>query len=901
MMQEPKKMKRTDSAVSEMIGSVMLISVVVTAIAIIGVVLTSQPPPQKIPALDAIISSNGKNIIGIYHGGGDTVSRQEITILVDGVDRTSNFTIRGSGWTTWSQGETLDYISGSLPGKVQIIYNGGSSQTVLVSADFASGMPTSVLTAIPTPVAAAMVTGITPNVGITGSSISTSISGSGFVNGATVTLTRGASILTATNIMVVSQNQVTCGINLYGAATGQWTVVVTNPGSLPGTLANGFTVIPAGPAPAVSRITPNSGTSGSVVSIGNLTGTYFVSGALVKLSRLGNPDLFASNVNVLDSTNLTCTLTLPAGTSPGSWDVTVINTDGQSGLLSNGFRVDNPGLTVTGITPNSGISDSSVAVTNLAGTGFETFATVRLNSSSYPAIPATGVVVVNQNQISCVFDLTGAPFGIRNIVVTNTDGREGMLVNGFTIAANAPAITGISPNTGVQGTAVSGITLAGSGFQNNAMISLTRSGYANITANTVAFVSPSQITCSFNLTDAATGSWNIVVTNPDNQSGSLANGFTVNPPTSPEVSAILPVSSLQITPVSITIAGSGFQNGANVTLVKGGDPIQVGSSVVVVSPNLITCQFNLVGDTPGPWDVVITNSDGQSGNLPGALLVKSPLPTVTAITNITQVRGWTVIERVSGTNFLSGAVVRFVNSTAGPDIIATNVNVVSATQITCKFDLAGATAAKRSVTVTNPYSDTGTLANGFTVTGAAPVLSVRAPTSANRGWPVGLTLTGTGFQPGATVKLTRSGYSDIIATGVTAVSPTQITCTFNLLGATSGTWNIMVTNTDGQSSGTVTFTVNAVTPAFTSNAPATGARSAAPTITIIGTGFQPGATVTYTRAPTTISLTNINVISPTQITGTLVIPAGATTGLYSVTITNTDSSTVTSANKFTVT
>ena len=111
----------------------------------------------------------------------------------------------------------------------------------------------------------------------------------------------------------------------------------------------------------------------------------------------------------------------------------------------------------------------------------------------------------------------------------------------------------------------------------------------------------------------------------------------------------------------------------------------------------------------------------------------------------------------------------------------------------------------------------------------------------------------------------------------------------------------MVTNTDGQSSGTMTFTVNAVTPTFTSNAPATGARGTAPVLTITGTGFQPGVTVSYTRAPTTITLTNVNVVSPTQITGTLIIPAGATTGLYSVTVTNTDSSTVTSASKFTVT
>jgi hypothetical protein len=43
----------------------------------------------------------------------------------------------------------------------------------------------------------------------------------------------------------------------------------------------------------------------------------------------------------------------------------------------------------------------------------------------------------------------------------------------------------------------------------------------------VNVVSPTQITCNFDLTGVATGAWNVVVTNPDTQSGTLTNGFTV--------------------------------------------------------------------------------------------------------------------------------------------------------------------------------------------------------------------------------------------------------------------------------------------------------------------------------------------------------------------------------------
>jgi hypothetical protein len=809
-MKAQKKNQGDDSAISEVIGSVLLISVVVAAVAIIGVVLTSQPLPQKIPALDAIISSNGNDTIRIYHNGGDALLRQEIAILVDGADRTSGFTIRGTNWTRWSQGESLDYTYGALPGKVQIIFLGGSVQTVLVSTDFAGGMPTFIPTAVPTPGEAAMVTGINPNIGITGSSIPTMISGAGFVNGAAARLVMGSAVIPATNILVVSPNQIICVFNLNGAMTGQWNVTVTNPGSAPGTLVNGFTVIPAGPAPTILRITPDFGNSGSSVSIRNLTGTNFISGASVRLSRTGNPDLYASDVIVLDTTNLSCTLTLPAGTSPGLWDVTVTNTDGRSGVLPNGFMVNSPGPVITTISPDSGITGDTITITSIAGSGFQNGATVTLNSSSAPDIVASGIVVVNQNQVSCTVNLAGASLGARNVVVTNPDGRIAVLPNGFLVKGTGVFVSGISPSYGVVG------------------------------------------------------------------------------------STVVPVS----------VGGNGFISGATVRLNKTGDPDIMATGVNVGSSNLITCSISLpAGATPGLWNVVVINADGQAGMLTAGFRVRTPTPAVTAITPNTQVRGWNVsITNLAGSNFRSGANVSLVNSSAGPDIVASNVVVVSATRITCSFNLAGATAATRNVTVTNPFSDSGTLMNGFTVTGNAPTLTARNVSSGNRGWPVGVSLTGTGFQPGATVRLTRAGYPDIPATGVTVVSPAQTTCSFNLPGAAAGTWNIQVTNPDGKTSGTLTFTINSPAPAISTSTPATGVRGTSVSIIrLTGTGFQPGALVDYYSGLTRINLTDITVISGTQISGTLNIPSTTTAGSYGVRVINTDGNSGSRTGRFTIT
>jgi len=60
-----------------------------------------------------------------------------------------------------------------------------------------------------------------------------------------------------------------------------------------------------------------------------------------------------------------------------------------------------------------------------------------------------------------------------------------------------------------------------------------------------------------------------------------------------------------------------------------------------------------------------------------------------------------------------------------------------------------------------------------------------------------VTITGSNFQPGATVLLQQGG-SSILATGVTVVDETHITCTFDLSGQPLGAWDVVVTNPDSR-------------------------------------------------------------------------------------------------------
>jgi len=89
--------------------------------------------------------------------------------------------------------------------------------------------------------------------------------------------------------------------------------------------------------------------------------------------------------------------------------------------------------TVLQIIPGSGYNNTSVNIINVTGTAFLNGATIKLNGTGFSDIPATDVTVVSPEQITCSFNLSGLPAGFRNVVVTNSDGNNGMLAGGFRV------------------------------------------------------------------------------------------------------------------------------------------------------------------------------------------------------------------------------------------------------------------------------------------------------------------------------------------------------------------------------------------------------------------------------------------------------------------------------------
>lgn len=123
------------SGVSELIGGILMVTVVVAAVAIIGVFLFSQATPQKIPDVNFMTGTNAaSSSLYLYHNGGDTLKKGDFAVVIDNQAPRTDYII-SDGSNEWSVGKNLMLGITSPPKMVSIIYTGtGSGGVVLRSA-----------------------------------------------------------------------------------------------------------------------------------------------------------------------------------------------------------------------------------------------------------------------------------------------------------------------------------------------------------------------------------------------------------------------------------------------------------------------------------------------------------------------------------------------------------------------------------------------------------------------------------------------------------------------------------------------------------------------------------------------------------------------------------------------
>jgi hypothetical protein len=172
--------------------------------------------------------------------------------------------------------------------------------------------------------------------------------------------------------------------------------------------------------------------------------------------------------------------------------------------------------------------------------------------------------------------------------------------------------------------------------------------------------------------------------------------------------------------------------------------------------------------------------------------------------------------------------------------------------------------------------------------GKAPVIAKMSPVFSPKDMVVSATITGENFQNGATVKLYKAGSVPISGT-VSLVTAFSITCNFNLNGKSEGSYNLIVTNPDGQSDSVqAMFTIGEVSPIIAGVYPVNAAVNDKIPLIINGQNFRTEVKVSFSKNTTELVCDAPLSMESAQIHCTLDLSKsrGASAGDWTVTVIN---------------
>src|SRR5207244_6628147 len=296
---------------------------------------------------------------------------------------------------------------------------------------------------------------------------------------------------------------------------------------------------------------------------------------------------------------------------------------------------------------------------------------------------------------------------------------------------------------------------------------------------------------------------------------------------------------------SVTITGTNFTAASTVKFgltTASGVVVNSSTSITVPSPATLT---------PATVDVSVTNTAGTSPTSGADQSTYNAVqPAVTSISPTSGPTGGGTSVAITGTNFINGATVAF-----GLTASAT-VTVNSATSITAVSPPTLSPGTVDVIVTTSGGTSTNTVADDFTYTAVTPSVSSVSPNNGPSGGGTSVTITGTNFITGATV-----AFGATAATNVTVVSSTSITATSPATISPPSTVDVRVTTSGGTSPIVAAdhFTYNVAQPVVTSLNPTSGPTAGGTSVTITGTNFITGATVSFGGT----AATSVTLNSPT--------------------------------------
>lgn len=223
--------------------------------------------------------------------------------------------------------------------------------------------------------------------------------------------------------------------------------------------------------------------------------------------------------------------------TPGKKDVVVLNGNGLSGALKDGFEYKVPEKypRITGIDPSKGPAYGGIEV-NIYGENFLSNAKVFIGENE------AQVTLVEPNHVKII--LPPGELGVKDVIVINPDTGIDVLEEGFTYV-DFPKIEKIEPSEGpVEGGTE--ITITGKNFKQGLVVLI-----GGKTAQNVNVLGDTKITAK--TPPHTAGYKEVKVINPDGAEATLKDGFYYKPPrTKPEAPANLWASGFDKTTIKLS-------------------------------------------------------------------------------------------------------------------------------------------------------------------------------------------------------------------------------------------------------------------------------------------------------------------------------------------------------------
>ncbi|KAJ4462254.1 putative zymogen granule membrane glycoprotein [Paratrimastix pyriformis] len=346
------------------------------------------------------------------------------------------------------------------------------------------------------------------------------------------------------------------------------------------------------------------------------------------------------------------------------------------------------------------------------------------------------------------------------------------------------------------------------------------------------------IGCTLGAGSRAAGAADVVVTNPDQVTGTLLGAYTFQD-VAPTLTGLVGAAAGPLAGGNtVTLAGTGLRAGAQVTV---GGRACTGLSLQAGGTRA-SCTVP-AGDAAGLVDVVLTNSDLTTASLPAAYAYQGVSPVVSLVWPVSGPTSGSTGLTLTGSGFRAGATVLLGG------LPCTAVVVHNATTITCTSP-PGA-EAKVNVTVTNTDLTSAVLVQGFEYTPVGspvypPVFISVSPATGKATTSTLVTIMCSNVRAGVTVTVGGRSCTGLTLTG------SRIRCTVPA-GGTVGPADVTLRNSDGISTTSVgAFTFTGTTPAVTGVSPTSLTAASGPTtITVTGSDFRAGCTVKVGSLPCT--------------------------------------------------